>query len=152
MRDNSLFASQSTTAASRLLLVVALLIAAPAAGAMSEAEYVRRVLETGLDARILEAEAGLARAELVLALFAVASSHSLLAGLGLIHQQATPAEAPANSDSDHALADGKCPISSSRDEIQKSFAEGSFNRSHVVSGFYLSNCAREDLNHEANMF
>jgi cobalt-zinc-cadmium efflux system outer membrane protein len=65
LRDESLFVSRSTTAASRFLLVVALLIAAPAAGAMSEAEYVRRVLETGLDARVLEAEAGLARAEAV---------------------------------------------------------------------------------------
>lgn len=44
-------------------MVAALLIAAPAAGAMSEVEYVRRVLETGLDARVLEAETGLARAE-----------------------------------------------------------------------------------------
>lgn len=45
--------------------MVALLIAVPAAGAMNEGEYVRSVLEAGLDARVLEAEADLARAETV---------------------------------------------------------------------------------------
>ena len=65
MRDHTLFASCFTTAASRFFSVVALLFAVPAAGAMNEGEYVRGVLETGLDARILEAEADLARAETV---------------------------------------------------------------------------------------
>lgn len=65
MRDDSLFASHPTTAASSLLMFVVLLIAAPAAAAMDEAEYVRRVLDTGLDARVLEAEADLARAQTV---------------------------------------------------------------------------------------
>jgi hypothetical protein len=66
-------------------------------------------------------------ATLMLALFAFASSHSLLEGLGLIHNEAAHSEQPASSHSDHELADGKCPINSTRDEIQKTLAHDGFD-------------------------
>ncbi|ODU25154.1 MAG: hypothetical protein ABS95_01010 [Verrucomicrobia bacterium SCN 57-15] len=73
-------------------------------------------------------------AMLVLTLFAFASSHPLLEGLGLIHQEVAHAETPADSDSDHELADGKCPVNSSRDEIQKSAAaNGAFDLARILS-------------------
>lgn len=72
-------------------------------------------------------------AMLVLALFAFSSSHSLLEGLGLIHHEAAHTEEPGSSHSDHELADGNCPINSSRDEIQKAFADGGFDLAAVVA-------------------
>jgi hypothetical protein len=72
-------------------------------------------------------------AVLMLTLFAFASSHPLLACLGLIHQEVTSAERPAGSDSNHEVADGKCPPNFSRDEIQKSFADGSFNLAEILA-------------------
>ena len=62
-------------------------------------------------------------AMLMLTLFAFASSHPLLEGLGLIHQEVTHAEGPAGSDSDHELADGKCRIESSHEELEKPLAD-----------------------------
>jgi hypothetical protein len=70
---------------------------------------------------------------LMLTLFAFASSHPLLEGLGLIHQEVAHTDGHANSDSDHELADGKCRFTSSRDEIQKAFANGGFDFSAVVA-------------------
>jgi hypothetical protein len=70
---------------------------------------------------------------LMLALFAFASSHPLLEGLGLIHREVAHAEEPASSHSDHELADGKCPIHSSRDEIQKTFANGGFDLDAILA-------------------
>lgn len=72
-------------------------------------------------------------AMLMLTLFAFASSHPLLEGLGLIHQEGTHTEGPASPDSDHALADGKCQFNSSRDEIQKSLANGGFNLAEILA-------------------
>jgi hypothetical protein len=66
-------------------------------------------------------------AMLMFALFAFASSHPLLEGLGLIHHEVAHAEEPAGPHSDHQFADGKCPIHSSRDEIQNNFSNGGFN-------------------------
>lgn len=72
-------------------------------------------------------------AMLMLTLFAFASSHPLLEGLGLIHHETAHAEEPASSHSDHELADGKCPINSSRDEIQKTFANGGFDLADILA-------------------
>jgi hypothetical protein len=72
-------------------------------------------------------------AMLMLTLFAFASSHPLLEGLGLIHQESAHADGPASSDSDHELADGKCRINISRDEVQKSFADGSFSLAKILA-------------------
>lgn len=72
-------------------------------------------------------------AMLMLTLFAFASSHPLLEGLGLIHQEVTHAEGPASSDSDHELADGKCKINSSRDEIQMPSANGAFDLANLLA-------------------
>ncbi len=72
-------------------------------------------------------------AMLMLTLFAFASSHPLLEGLGLIHQDTAQAEEPAKSGSDHELADGKSQINISRDEVQKSFADGSFNLAEILA-------------------
>jgi len=69
----------------------------------------------------------------MLALFAFASSHSLLEGLGLIHHEIAHAEEPASSDSNHELADGKCRVHSGRDEIQKTFADSSFNLAAILA-------------------
>ena len=70
---------------------------------------------------------------LMFALFAFASSHPLLEGLGLIHHETAHAEEPASSHSDHELADGKCPINSSRDEIQKTFANSGFDLADILA-------------------
>ncbi len=72
-------------------------------------------------------------AMLMLALFAFASSHPLLEGLELIHQEVTHSEGSGGTDSDHELADGKCQFNSNRDEIQKSFAEGAFNFAEIFA-------------------
>lgn len=72
-------------------------------------------------------------AMLMLALFAFASSHPLLEGLGLIHHDNAHAEEPASSHSDHELADGNCPVHSNRDEIQGTFANGGFDLAAVVA-------------------
>jgi len=69
---------------------------------------------------------------LMLALFAFASSHPLLEGLGLIHQKAVHTDGPVG-DTPHELADGKCHINSSRDEIQKSFADGGFSLTKILA-------------------
>jgi len=70
---------------------------------------------------------------LMFALFAFASSHPLLESLGLIHHEGAHAEEPAGPHSDHEFADGKCPIHSSRDEIQNNFSNGGFNFAAVVA-------------------
>lgn len=74
-------------------------------------------------------------ATLMLALFALASSHPLLEGLGLIHEETAHAHAHEHSvpDSDHQLADGKVPINANRNEVQKSFDDGSFNLAKIVA-------------------
>lgn len=72
-------------------------------------------------------------AMLVLTLFAFASSHSLLEGLELIHQDVAHADGPASSDTDHELADGKCRANLSRDAIQKSLTDGSFNIAEILA-------------------
>ena len=72
-------------------------------------------------------------ATLMLALFAFASSHTLLEGLGLIHHEVAHSEVPANSDSNHELADGKCQFNSSRSEIQKLSAHGSFDLAEILA-------------------
>jgi len=66
-------------------------------------------------------------ATLTMLLFAFASTHPLLEGLGLIHHEIAHAEESASSHSDHELADGKCPIHSNRDEIQKTFSNVGFD-------------------------
>jgi hypothetical protein len=70
---------------------------------------------------------------LMLTLFAFASSHPLLEGLGLIHQEVAHTDGSGSSDSDHELADGKCRFTSSRDEIQKPFANGGFNLAVILA-------------------
>lgn len=71
-------------------------------------------------------------AVLMLTLFAFASSHSLLEGLELIHQDVAHADGPASSDSDHELADGKCRVNFSRDGIQKFLTDGSINFAAIL--------------------
>jgi hypothetical protein len=58
---------------------------------------------------------------LLLALFALASSHPLLQGLGLIHHHSEHHSESSDSDSDrnHDAADGLCRVDSHRDEVQK---------------------------------
>ena len=72
-------------------------------------------------------------AMVMLALFAFASSHTLLETLGLIHQEATHADAPASSDSNHELADGKCRINFTRDGIQPSPANAAFDLAEILA-------------------
>lgn len=66
-------------------------------------------------------------ATLMLVLLAFAASHPLLENFELIHHEAAHAEKPISSHFDHELADGNCPINSSRDEIQKTFANDEFH-------------------------
>lgn len=70
---------------------------------------------------------------LMLTFFAFASSHPLLEGMGLIHQEVAHTDGHGSSDSDHELADGKCRFTSSRDEVQKSFADGGFNLAQLLA-------------------
>ena len=72
-------------------------------------------------------------AMLMLALLAFASSHPLLEGLELIHQEAAHADGPVGSDSHHDLADGKCRGNSSRDEIQRSSSSGAFSFTQIFA-------------------
>ena len=72
-------------------------------------------------------------ATLMLTLFAFASSHALLEGLGLIHQESAHADGPASSDSDHELADGKCRINSTRDGIQTPHANATFDLANILA-------------------
>ena len=72
-------------------------------------------------------------ATLMLALFAFASSHTLLEGLGLIHHEVAHSEVPASADSNHELADGKCQFNSSRSEIQKLSADGTFDLAAIAA-------------------
>jgi hypothetical protein len=58
-------------------------------------------------------------AMLMLTLFAFESSHPLLEGLGLIHQEISHAAGSADSDTDHDTADGICRIESSQDKVQQ---------------------------------
>jgi hypothetical protein len=69
----------------------------------------------------------------MLTLFAFSSSHVLLESLDLIHQDVAHADGPASSDSDHELADGKCRVNLSRDGIQKSLTDGSFNFAEILA-------------------
>lgn len=89
-------------------------------------------------------------AMLMLTLFAFASSHPLLEGLGLIHQESAHADGPASSDSDHELADGKCRFSSSRDEVQKSFSDGSFDFAKILA-LACALLQREDLSAQSSV-
>ena len=83
-------------------------------------------------------------ATLMLALFALASSHPLLEGLGLIHEEAAHAHEHSAPDSDHQLADGKVSINVNRNEVQKSFDDGSFNLAKIVA-LTFALLQREDL-------
>jgi hypothetical protein len=62
-------------------------------------------------------------AMLLLALFALASSHPLLQGLGLIHQHSEhhsdSSDSHSDSDRNHDAADGLCRVDSHRNEVQK---------------------------------
>jgi len=70
---------------------------------------------------------------LMLALFAFASSHVLLEASGLIHEDGAHAHGPASSDSDHDLADGNCPATASRVEIQKPSDQGGADFTAVMA-------------------
>lgn len=67
-------------------------------------------------------------AVLMLTLFALASSHSLLEGFGLIHQHEAQSQQAGHDsgDSDHALADGTVAVDVHRDEVVKRDAAPTF--------------------------
>lgn len=60
---------------------------------------------------------------MVLALFAFASSHPLLEGLGLIHHEISHADEADHSERNHEAADGICRFESSHEDIQNPFTE-----------------------------
>ncbi len=71
-------------------------------------------------------------AMLMLALFAFASSHPLLDGLGLIHHEAEHhSDDHSESERNHDAADGLVRLDSHRDEVPK-FAEGAFQLSDCL--------------------
>lgn len=72
-------------------------------------------------------------ATLMLVLFALASSHPLLEGLGLIHQETAHAHEQPSSESDHQLADGKVSINVNRNDTQKSVAGNSFDLANILA-------------------
>ena len=51
----------------------------------------------------------------------------------MIHQEAAHAHEHSNSDSDHQLADGKVSINANRNEVQKSFDDGSIDLTKIVA-------------------
>lgn len=61
---------------------------------------------------------------LLLTLFVSASSHPLLEGLRLIHQEVAHSHGHDHPDADHELADGDCQFVSSRDDLQTDRAPG----------------------------
>ncbi|MBK7997418.1 MAG: hypothetical protein IPK15_01450 [Verrucomicrobia bacterium] len=89
-------------------------------------------------------------ATLMLALFALASSHPLLEGLGLIHHETAHTHEQSSSDSDHQLADGKVSINVNRNETQKSLADSSFNLANILA-FALVLLQHEDLSNQSSV-
>jgi len=86
----------------------------------------------------------------MLALFALASSHPLLEGLGLIHHEIAHTHEQSSSDSDHQLADGKVSINVNRNETQKSLADSSFNLANILA-FALVLLQHEDLSNQSSV-
>lgn len=72
-------------------------------------------------------------AMLMLMLFAFASSHPLLEGLGMIHQETAHTHEQPSSDTDHPLADGEVSVNTSRNELQKSLADESFDLVKILA-------------------
>lgn len=89
-------------------------------------------------------------ATLMLALFALASSHPLLEGLGLIHHETAHTHEQSSSDSDHQLADGKVSININRNETQKSLADSSFNLANILA-FALVLLQHDDLSNQSSV-
>lgn len=88
-------------------------------------------------------------ATLTLALFALASSHPLLEGLGLIHHETAHTHEQSSSDSDHQLADGKVSININRNDTQKSLADSSFNLANILA-FALVLLQHDDLSNQSS--
>lgn len=86
----------------------------------------------------------------MLALFALASSHPLLEGLGLIHHETAHSHEQSSSDSDHQLADGKVSININRNDTQKSLADSSFDLANVLA-FALVLLQHDDLSSQSSV-
>ncbi|ODU23814.1 MAG: hypothetical protein ABS95_02985 [Verrucomicrobia bacterium SCN 57-15] len=89
-------------------------------------------------------------ATLMLAIFALASSHPLLEGLGLIHHETAHTHEQSSSDSDHPLADGKVSINVNRNDTQKSFVDSAFNLAKILA-FALVLIQHDDLSNQSSV-